>query len=925
MTMQQPENRQRGASGQTGVKLFFEDRGWGAIETSGEHDLGTDLLVQVRDTHLTDMSLMFGVQVKTGDSWFKEPADVEGQAGWIFREDTHKHANYWSNHPLPHILVIQNDARTERYWAFLNRETIQPTGKGLKVFVPASQPLDPSFRSVWVEATEKALKRIALEGSRWSFDVAAVSTSDRARYALLAAHLAAPHPNKGTKTPISWVEAVAICISADAQMWEQNASRHPEVPDFDEAAVSSDWGWQFAAAIYKWMYEADTEPLESLNSSAQMCQYQIVHIVTIAVALIGNGRLDDAAAHLARFSVETEFSIEQAWLSVHRSHIAMEIGDVEEARRLAQLSYVQLAPVGADITASSIRAASAWAIFDTAEGFSLDVGPVVSALDNPSTWWRTQTISAGLEAALKRHFRNWSHDESVVFGAANTPHNALLSASVQARLAGLFSQAKNSGSLRAKIELSIPSDHGRDLFSALDTLRLSGDEKGLVLAIPEIGRTGPLNDLRQLVDQVTPASMTRTTSRADLRVIQHAGIYAEPQHARDLVDHLLSALEDPQIFERRVSARYLVGPALLEALAGLRDFLQPEHWSRLLELLVTRPQDEASAGSLHRLLIIASVSDADRDRLYSMFPTVPEWYQKVLLPVIGTRTEADRENVRQELLAGNIDALASLQGRLDNLELDEAGAVSAALVAAVEAERSRRLDGIVVRSRDVVADLAVVAIVFPDLDGWATLIAFFGDPAVAAYRKREAALLIARNAHVVPAEVRPGLSDAVIMAREQPRNSSPSLGFEPDVGGALDSLYMALLEASDSRRDTTLLSLLLGTTEERRDAVLYLAHSEGTELQLVQLIKDTDHEVAATAAVGLARTARRSPDPNPDIVKLLTDFASENSTLGHPIAVGLSGQGPLHPELRPIVEALQLHTSVRVRQLAEELAKNEAS
>ena len=219
MTMQQPENRQRGARGETAVKLFFEDLGWGAIETSGEHDLGTDLLVQVRDIDLTDMSLMFGAQVKTGDRWFKEPAEVEGQAGWTFREDAQKHANYWSNHPLPHILVLQNEDRSERYWAFLNRETIQSTqGKGLKVFVPASQPLGPSFRPVWVEATEKALKRMVLEGSHWSFDVASVPNSERARYALLAAHLVAPHPNKGTKTPISWVEAVAICISADAGM-----------------------------------------------------------------------------------------------------------------------------------------------------------------------------------------------------------------------------------------------------------------------------------------------------------------------------------------------------------------------------------------------------------------------------------------------------------------------------------------------------------------------------------------------------------------------------------------------------------------------------------------------------------------------------------------------------------------------------------
>lgn len=271
--------------------------------------------------------------------------------------------------------------------------------------------------------------------------------------------------------------------------------------------------------------------------------------------------------------------------------------------------------------------------------------------------------------------------------------------------------------------------------------------------------------------------MTRTTSRADLRVLQHAGIYANPQHARDLTDFLLSALEDPQAFDRRVSARYLVVPALLEALAGLRDFLQPEHWSRLVELLVTRPQDEASAGSLHRLLKVASLSDDDRDRFNSVLPTAPMWYQKALLLAIGTRTEVDRENVRRELLEGNIDALASLRGRIDNLGQDEASAVSAALASAVEAGRSQHLNGIVISSRDVAADLAKVSINFPDLDGWDALIAFFGDPAVMTYRKREPALLIARNAHVIPVEVRSRLRDAVTMAREQPSDSSPLLGF----------------------------------------------------------------------------------------------------------------------------------------------------
>lgn len=918
--MRQPKARQLGARGQTAAKLFFESLGWGVIETNGDHDLGTDLLVQVRDKTLADMSLMFGVQVKTGDSWFKKRSKIAGKPGWFYGEKDQRHANYWSNHPLPHILLIQNADLSRRYWAFAKRETIEPTKKGFKILVPEDQPLDERFRSHWEDATTQALKRVILEGARWSFDMDSVHPAAHARFALLAAHLVAPHPNKGTKEALSWPQAVALCLSSGAERWEQNAARHPAVPTVDEASQSEYWGWRFAAAVHNWIYEADAAPLESLDSTGQPRHARVAHAVATAVALEDFDRLTEAAELLEQLALETEESIEQAWISVHRSHLAMEQGDVKEARRLAHLGFAQLGPVGAEVTASAVRAAAAWAMFDTAEMIPTDLGPVVSVMDNPSSWWRAQTTSGGLEAAVKQHFRAWSHDQSVTFGNEYASHNALHSATVQARLAGSFAQAKNVASLRAQVDLSIPTRDVPRTVESLETLRSVGDEKALRLAIHEVARREPLSQLRHLISHVTPATMTRTTSRADLRLLQHAGIYADPEHAHRLVNFLLDALDDPQPFTDRVAARYLVVPALLESLAGLRDFLQEEQWCRFIDYVLSREHSEMSAPSLALLLSDAQVVDDYRSRLASALDEAPPWLQPSLRRAIGANQADGRAQVRQSLLDGNLDGLSAIGGNLEELDADEAAAVTTTLANAVDAERARPLPtGLVAGEGDDAGNLAKLCITFPGLDGWRSLVEFIADPAIEARRKRQAALTLARNTDTIPAPVRPTLLEAAHSARSQIDEASPVPLLIIDVGGAIDCLYASLLDKGDPDRLTLTASLLAGSPQQRRDVSWYLANSDDAELPLAALLKDTDPEVASNAAAGLARLVRNSPAPRPAIVNLLARVVENDTSLAHAIGVGLAGTDHLHHNLRRLKVALRAHTSVRVRKLADAL------
>ncbi len=95
-------------------------------------------------------------QATSGDfSW--PPAETSVGHQWIlshghgqwYRETDKRHENYWSNHYLPHILVMQNEARDKQVWARLDRTTIESTGVGIRVFVPESQTLIRDAAEVW--------------------------------------------------------------------------------------------------------------------------------------------------------------------------------------------------------------------------------------------------------------------------------------------------------------------------------------------------------------------------------------------------------------------------------------------------------------------------------------------------------------------------------------------------------------------------------------------------------------------------------------------------------------------------------------------------------------------------------------------------------------------------------------------------------
>jgi Domain of unknown function (DUF4365) len=110
----------------------------GGIRASLSPDYGVDLYVEcAREGRPTGR--LFGVQIKTGPSYFSEEAD----SGVVFRGDA-QHLVYWERHSLPVVLVLVDPRDETMIWTELDESRLVTTGSGWKVTVPRTQRLDES-------------------------------------------------------------------------------------------------------------------------------------------------------------------------------------------------------------------------------------------------------------------------------------------------------------------------------------------------------------------------------------------------------------------------------------------------------------------------------------------------------------------------------------------------------------------------------------------------------------------------------------------------------------------------------------------------------------------------------------------------------------------------------------------------------------
>ena len=102
------------------------------------NDIGIDAHIEFVDSSGKPKQLL-ALQIKTGESWFKEQKDN----CVVFRDINERQYNYWTMNSLPCIVVLYNPDDNTCIWQKLTTETIERTkdgeGKGFFVKIPLAQ------------------------------------------------------------------------------------------------------------------------------------------------------------------------------------------------------------------------------------------------------------------------------------------------------------------------------------------------------------------------------------------------------------------------------------------------------------------------------------------------------------------------------------------------------------------------------------------------------------------------------------------------------------------------------------------------------------------------------------------------------------------------------------------------------------------
>lgn len=917
------ENETKGDAGERFVGAQFARLGFAVADNF--QDIGTDLLVLLRDERRFDLGMFTGVQVKSGSSYFEEPRDVEGAAGWWFREDDGDHLDSWASWHAPHLLVLHDDETSDSYWVNVVHDAIVPTGKAAKIFMPEANVLDRDNRQRLLETVLPEGSRQAYEGSAWNANLT-VPPRERLRHSLIAPRLIAPHPNLGCQGVLDAEQAIGLL----SQLRISDLTRYLEeagLPDIERLAESNKWGWRLVFAFAGRIIEGEIDGLREAIADADKPWERAAATAMTAAALVEVGSADDAIPIVAEvLAAEDAPPVDHAWLRLAQARAEVEVGLLAKARKSAVDLLAIAAQAPNDVTARSIAGSAAIVIFNTGNFGEESLADVISRSDTATVWWRAQTTGHGLKAALIRGFKDWAQDRSTTIGAEDVASNRLTASALTASHEGDQAGWCGLGSLRARDALmrSQP-DTDPDLVAAeLNALRLTGHEKDLVLAAEHVALDGPAAAVTHAIYEVNLGKATKTSAHSDLKLLEVGADLASGEMADGAVEWLLRCLEEPTEFIDRTTPTYLLRMQLSDTLAGLAAVASMAHQREIADHLigVKEVDDKLHGRGLARVvhaLDDAAWADIDPEAIAHAAAAHEDDLERKLLGAAARRgDQSARDRILEHAREGRAPYIA---------ELEEGDQKDPDIVRAVLDRDSKRLQERMVEARagggisygpyDAGEDLLLDNVRYAEAANWEPIFELLEDGFATSLKIRALKTTALMIDEIDPA-VRERLGQAGLKLSQEPLAPHSPFGVETGPLGPGTVLAFAAGAIEEGNAIRILQVLQAGDVIDRQWACHLAARLKTPESAGWLLASAGDPDPLVRARVAESLTQRFLEGDHSATVKAGIERSLEETGTRVPLAIAsvLDAADGLTGNVEPYLNRLEAHPSNQVRRCA---------
>ena len=922
-----------GGVGVTEVAGLFQRIRWGPVENPDRHDLGTDLLVAVRDPRRFDRGALIGVQVKGGPSWFAEHVsdDNDEITGWWHRNDS-EHFDYWIKHQLPHLVVLYDIDGRVGYWVHVTSNRCESTGKGCKIFVPKTNTVSECDAPRLLEIALAQRGSISLEGTNFDAASTQVPPCDRLRYALLIPRLIAPHANSSASRALEPEEAIALMVLLHISRLTERLEKSRDWPKLNEAPLNRDWRWQFAFALWRFIAYHDRSGLRDIQPNALREDWRAALTALLAAAELHVGDpLEGASLVAQELARDKAAPVDHAWLHLHASRLAAEADLRDTAISHALQAVSALAGVGDDPTASLLSGIAYRTLFNLAswKESTESISEALRAGDNAGSWWRDQQLRWALDAAALSQFRKWAKDASSRWDA-EPPMQQLLPSVLMALFSadrlGLAAAEARLGRFGAQCAKT--DDEFRSAFARL---LKSGDKASVLLAGRRAWLFGPARALADLSVDCIPKNVSPICEEAFLEFWRQFGDLGVSSAADDIALWCLSRTTEQKVDKESRGD----GPRIATLLGAIKGALGacsapirekaaaelqavPVHWTHMTEFC-------SVAEELDRL----APSVLDAQFFLTLASRGPE--HSDLARLLGLSAKLGSKTALVRLLkaakAGNLSAaaIAFIHGALSE---EVAEHVAQTLAQLLEQERQEAARGTFSFGRPVDRCLFLLdlSLSFPRLARWTVVMAYLGDSAVIADHKKASVYRIVRELGQLPvdaARLLPLQLDGLRSSRFRPANRFDTWTEGRSAAGLASFVQFGLGDQSDLDVEAFVSSAMVSDAGDRQIAWRMLGELRppGYDLPILLSLGDADPSVRDAAARFVARRVDEGAD-TPTLRRALERICVDGSVLvPHALVTEISNRCPAWVKL--MIKPMRDHPAASVRAAARSVLNPE--